>query len=63
MNQYITGAAIKELREQRKMTQLQLAEILKVSDKTISNGRQQKVIRISRFWSRYRMHLEYRCRS
>ena len=36
MNQYITGAAIKELREQRKMTQLQLAGILKVSDKTIS---------------------------
>ena len=36
MNQYITGAAIKELREQRKMTQLQLAEILSVSDKTIS---------------------------
>ena len=36
MNQYITGATIKELREQRKMTQLQLAEILKVSDKTIS---------------------------
>ena len=36
MNQYITGAAIKELREKRKMTQLQLAEILRVSDKTIS---------------------------
>lgn len=36
MNQYITGAAIKELMEQRKMTQLQLAEILRVSDKTIS---------------------------
>ena len=36
MNQYITGTAIKELREQRKMTQLQLAEILKVSDKTVS---------------------------
>ena len=36
MNQYITGATIKELREQRKMTQLQLAGILKVSDKTIS---------------------------
>lgn len=36
MNQYITGAAIKELREQRKMTQLQLAEILSVSDKTVS---------------------------
>ena len=36
MNQYITGTTIKELREQRKMTQLQLAGILKVSDKTIS---------------------------
>ena len=36
MNQYITGTAIKELREQRKMTQLQLAEILGVSDKTVS---------------------------
>ena len=36
MNQYITGTAIKELREQRKMTQLQLADILKVSDKTVS---------------------------
>ena len=36
MNQYITGAAIKELREKRKMTQLQLGEILKVSDKTVS---------------------------
>ena len=36
MNQYITDVAIKELREKRKMTQLQLAEILKVSDKTVS---------------------------
>ena len=36
MNQYITGKAIKELREQRKMTQLQLAEILGVSEKTVS---------------------------
>ena len=36
MNQYITGSTIKKLREQRNMTQLQLAEILKVSDKTIS---------------------------
>ena len=36
MNQYITGAVIKELREKRKMTQLQLAEMLKVSDKTVS---------------------------
>ena len=36
MDQYITGTAIRELREQRGMTQLQLAEILKVSDKTVS---------------------------
>ena len=36
MNQYVTGAVIKELREKRKMTQLQLAEKLGVSDKTIS---------------------------
>ena len=36
MDQYITGAAIKELREQKKMTQLQLAEMLGVSDKTVS---------------------------
>ena len=30
MNQYITGTAIKELREQRKMTQLQLAVVYSV---------------------------------
>ena len=29
MNQYITGSTIKKLREQRNMTQLQLAEILR----------------------------------
>ena len=36
MNQYVTGAIIKELREKNKMTQLQLAEKLGVSDKTVS---------------------------
>ncbi|MGN0243482.1 MAG: helix-turn-helix domain-containing protein [Lachnospiraceae bacterium] len=36
MNQYVTGAVIKELRERHKMTQLQLAEKLGVSDKTVS---------------------------
>ncbi len=36
MDQYITGTAIRELREQKRMTQLQLAEILGVSDKTVS---------------------------
>lgn len=36
MNQYVTGAVIKELREKNNMTQLQLAEKLGVSDKSIS---------------------------
>lgn len=36
MNQYVTGAVIKELREKNEMTQLQLAQILGVSDKTVS---------------------------
>ena len=36
MNQYVTGAAIKELREKNKLTQAQLAEMLGVSDKTVS---------------------------
>ena len=36
MNQYVTGAVIKQLREKNKMTQLTLAEILGVSDKTVS---------------------------
>ncbi len=36
MNQYVTGAAIKELREKNNLTQLQLAEKIGVSDKTVS---------------------------
>ena len=36
MNQYITGAMIKRLREERRMTQQQLAEKMHVSDKAIS---------------------------
>lgn len=36
MDQYVTGATIKTLREKNKMTQLQLAEKLGVSDKAIS---------------------------
>lgn len=63
MNQYITGTVIKGLREQRKMTQIQLAEILGVSEKTVSKWETMRGSRISRFWSRYRTHLEYRCRS
>ena len=36
MNQYVTGAVIKGLREKNRMTQLQLAEKLGVSDKSVS---------------------------
>jgi len=36
MNQYITGAMIRRLREEQGLTQLQLAEKLNVSDKSIS---------------------------
>lgn len=36
MNQYITGTMIKRLREERQMTQAELAEKLMISDKTIS---------------------------
>lgn len=36
MNQYITGAMIKRLREERKITQAQLAERINVSAKTVS---------------------------
>ena len=36
MNQYVTGAVIRELREKNKMTQSQLARALEVSDKAVS---------------------------
>ncbi len=36
MNQYVTGAVIKQLREKNRMTQQQLADRLGVTDKTIS---------------------------
>lgn len=36
MNQYVTGAVIKELREKSRLTQSELAAKLNVSDKAIS---------------------------
>lgn len=36
MNEYVTGAVIKKRREEKKLTQAELAETLKVSDKAIS---------------------------
>ena len=42
MNQYVTGAVIRELREKRGMTQAELAEKLYVSDKTVSKWENAK---------------------
>ncbi|MBR3509061.1 MAG: helix-turn-helix domain-containing protein [Lachnospiraceae bacterium] len=42
MNQYVTGAVIRKLREKNKMTQLQLAEKLGVTDKSISKWENSK---------------------
>ena len=36
MNQYVTGAMIKKLREEKRITQAELAEKLHISDKTVS---------------------------
>ena len=36
MNQYVTGAIIRELREKKRLTQSELAAALNVSDKTVS---------------------------
>ena len=36
MNNYITGKIIKELRERKQLTQVELADVIGVSDKTIS---------------------------
>ncbi len=37
MNQYVTGAVIKELREKNNLTQSELATILNVSDKAVQS--------------------------
>ena len=39
MNLYVTGNTIKQLREQKKMTQAELADKIDVSSKTISKWR------------------------
>lgn len=36
MNTYVTGQTIRELREKKRLTQLRLAEMISVSDKTVS---------------------------
>ena len=51
MDHYITGNAIRELREKKKITQKSLAQTLGVSDKTSQNGKQAKAIPISASWS------------
>lgn len=44
MNQYVTGEVIKEMRKQKHMTQLQLADHLGVTDKTVSKWENVKRI-------------------
>ena len=48
MNQYVTGAVIKRLREEKNMTQQQLADKLSVQ-RQFPNGKQRKDIRISHY--------------
>ena len=53
-NHYVTGSAIRRLREKRKLTQAQLAAALSVSDKnSFQMGRQPGACRTSRYWSRW----------
>ena len=57
MDAYITGNTIRKLREAKKLTQVQLAEKLDVSDKAVStNGKPEKVCRISRCLSLLQRH-------
>ena len=42
MNQYVTGSMIKALRENKRLTQAELAELLHVSDKTVSKWENAK---------------------
>lgn len=42
MNQYVTGSMIKALREKKRLTQAELAELLHVSDKTVSKWENAK---------------------
>ena len=53
MNLYVTGNTIKQLREQKKMTQAELADKIDVSSKTISKWETAKGCRISRSSSRF----------
>ena len=48
MNNYVTGKIIKELREKKGLTQLELANVIGVSDKAISKWEHQKVYQILR---------------
>ena len=51
MNQYVTGAVIKELREKKHLTQAELAENLMFQIRLFLNGKQQKAIRTFLYWN------------
>ena len=59
MNQYVTGTIIKELRERNKMTQLQLADKLGVTDKTISKWETGKGYPDITLWSQLQTLFPY----
>lgn len=59
MNQYETGVVIKELCEKNHITQLQLAEKLGVSDKTISKWETGKGYPDIPCWSLLPMHFRF----
>ena len=48
MNNYVTGKIIKELREKKGLTQLELANVIGVVIKLFRNGKHQKVYQILR---------------
>lgn len=64
MNNYVTANTIKTLREKKGLTQLKLAEMLSVSDKTVSKWETGKgLCPIYRCRSRSQRRWEYPSRS
>ena len=56
MNNYITGKIIKELREKQGLTQAGLANIIGVSDKTVSKWETAKGLPDISILSRFQRH-------
>lgn len=63
MNQYVTGAVIKELREKSGLIQAMLAKSFVYRIKRFRSGKRQKAIPILHCLSRLQMFLEYPLRN